>query len=87
MARVASHRLGFLCGEGIVQADGATHSEAAVGNIMRLSGCPVFDLGVNDQWANAQLFFVLPGTGRIAGDGIWHFLYSTQNNNMRLCGG
>jgi hypothetical protein len=79
--------LGFLCGEGIIQADGATHSKAAVGNIMRLSSCPVFNLGVNDQWANVQLFFVWRSSCRIAGDGVWNLLCRTQNNNMRLCGG
>ena len=77
----------LLCGEGVVQADGAAHGKAAIGHIMRIAGRPFLDLCIDDQRANTQFFFVSRRTCWVSGDGVWDLFHGPQCDNVRLCSG
>src|SRR5262249_53487369 len=62
--------LGLVAGKGVVEAECAADDEAAVGDVVRLAGGPLFDLVIDDERTNVKELFAGSGPRGVGGDAV-----------------
>src|SRR6185437_6773269 len=55
----------LFAGEFVIDAQGTTHHEAAVGYVVGVSGGPLLDRAIDDQGTDLERFFAGSGAGRV----------------------
>ena len=62
--------LGFVAGKGVIEAECAADDEAAIGDVMRFPGGPLFDLVIDDEGADVEGLLVGSRPRRVRGDAV-----------------
>jgi NADPH:quinone reductase-like Zn-dependent oxidoreductase len=79
MARfVAWARL--VSGQCVVKPDDATHDEAAIGDVVRVTGGPLLEDAVDQEGADFERVFTGGGAGGIACFGVGHALDRAEDD-------
>jgi hypothetical protein len=58
-------------GEGVFETDGAADNETSIGDVVSLG--PLLHLAVDDKRTDAEIGFVLAGSGGVSVDGVGDF--------------
>ena len=72
----------FVAGEGVIEAECAADDEATVGDVMRLPGCPLFDLVVDDEGADMEGLLFGSRPRRVRGDAVGNPLACAEANGV-----